>query len=519
MSSRTVVTVHVRSYLFDTLQHSSNHSQGQFQPASTPLHHHLLIWPTPSAPSCCPLYSNSPLFFWLSGTACRLLSHQRPFDIYHLGSYRNSFAPPFIYRTAATLALSGMLPPPVTPVPTPPLFSTLKTFLLWHVSVRHLQEERSSDRFPRRFPVFSALTPISISAATSEPAPAPLGHQSSANASIGLMPLVLPRLPLLLQQGFHRLTPCHLLPPWLASSPPYPTAQTAGGSQDSAPQAHTYTLFLNSQATNRRRVCGSGDTDDTISFPSILEDTVVLLSASPNLSRLLDADSGQHCTLLDTGQRLHLHNSSTTRAQQRTAAQHHRRCRQPRDGKFSQLQPLGQQQQQQRCHQLVSSTSDSTQAHRAPESAPQDHNHPLSLNSRGDDIAHDSSSKAHSEAASLGKLSMRKTNTPSVRSSEPENGTNAATNGSSFVHLLVHFECISLRPDVVKEACFRLGLLGLGEWQDAYSLQATEAYVPFHRVVLGILCVCSQTSGWTITHFLTRLGNAFFCLPRPEPQY
>ena len=65
-----------------------------------------------------------------------------------------------------------------------------------------------------------------------------------------------------------------------------------------------------------------------------------------------------------------------------------------------------------------------------------------------------------------------------------------------IVHLPVRFGRISLRPDAVKEARFRLELLGLGEWQDADSLQATEAHAPFRLVVLG----CMLANKWLDDH-------------------
>src|SRR6266852_2232916 len=42
---------------------------GVIPSSSTPLHHRHLTWPTLSAPSCYPLYSSPPLFFWVSGTS------------------------------------------------------------------------------------------------------------------------------------------------------------------------------------------------------------------------------------------------------------------------------------------------------------------------------------------------------------------------------------------------------------------------------------------------------------------
>ena len=64
-----------------------------------------------------------------------------------------------------------------------------------------------------------------------------------------------------------------------------------------------------------------------------------------------------------------------------------------------------------------------------------------------------------------------------------------------IVHLPVRFGRISLRPDAVKEARFRLEFLGLSEWQDA-GLQATEAHAPFRLVVLG----CMLANKWLDDH-------------------
>ena len=65
--------------------------------------------------------------------------------------------------------------------------------------------------------------------------------------------------------------------------------------------------------SEEQRVCGSGDTDEAAACPSSLEDAAALLSAFPDIPKPLDADSGQRRVLLDTGQRLHSANSSTTR--------------------------------------------------------------------------------------------------------------------------------------------------------------------------------------------------------------
>lgn len=74
------------------------------------------------------------------------------------------------------------------------------------------------------------------------------------------------------------------------------TANEAGGTDATAlkgftrigpdpwlrPQAH--------QATSKRRICSSGDTDDAAPCPSSLADTAALLSAFPDIPELLDAD-------------------------------------------------------------------------------------------------------------------------------------------------------------------------------------------------------------------------------------
>ena len=70
--------------------------------------------------------------------SCRLPSHQHSLNFYHFGSHRNGSMPPFSSQTAATLAHSEMPLLPVALVPAPPLLSTLKRFLLRHISVGHL---------------------------------------------------------------------------------------------------------------------------------------------------------------------------------------------------------------------------------------------------------------------------------------------------------------------------------------------------------------------------------------------
>jgi hypothetical protein len=117
------------------------------------------------------------------------------------------------------------------------------------------------------------------------------------------------RLPLLLQRGFHLFTSCRLLPPWPALPPPFPTLQAAQKAPVSAPQAHIHPLFLNSRAITKQRV---GDTDGAAPFPSFFEGTAAFPSAFPDIPELQDADSGQRRALLDTGQRCHLANSSTS---------------------------------------------------------------------------------------------------------------------------------------------------------------------------------------------------------------
>jgi len=65
-----------------------------------------------------------------------------------------------------------------------------------------------------------------------------------------------------------------------------------------------------------------------------------------------------------------------------------------------------------------------------------------------------------------------------------------------IVHLPVRFGRISLKPDAVKEARFRLELFGLTEWQDSGSLQAAEAHAPFRLVLLG----CMLANKWLDDH-------------------
>jgi hypothetical protein len=65
-----------------------------------------------------------------------------------------------------------------------------------------------------------------------------------------------------------------------------------------------------------------------------------------------------------------------------------------------------------------------------------------------------------------------------------------------IVRLPVRFGRISLRPDAVKEARFRMELFGLSEWQDSGSLQATEAHAPFRLVLLG----CMLANKWLDDH-------------------
>ncbi len=63
--------VHIPSILPTTLTSFT----GPIPPTSTPLHRHLLTWPTLSAPFCFLPYSSLPLFFWVSGTSfiCRFV--------------------------------------------------------------------------------------------------------------------------------------------------------------------------------------------------------------------------------------------------------------------------------------------------------------------------------------------------------------------------------------------------------------------------------------------------------------
>ena len=65
--------------------------------------------------------------------------------------------------------------------------------------------------------------------------------------------------------------------------------------------------------SEEQRVCGSGDADEAATCPSSLEDAAALLSTFPDIPEPLDADSGQRRVLFDTGQRVHLANSSTMR--------------------------------------------------------------------------------------------------------------------------------------------------------------------------------------------------------------
>ncbi|KAH9960477.1 hypothetical protein BC827DRAFT_1155799 [Russula dissimulans] len=65
-----------------------------------------------------------------------------------------------------------------------------------------------------------------------------------------------------------------------------------------------------------------------------------------------------------------------------------------------------------------------------------------------------------------------------------------------IVHLPVRFGRIPLRTDAVKEARFRLELLGHGEWRDSSSVQATEAHAPFRLVLLG----CMLANKWLDDH-------------------
>jgi hypothetical protein len=74
-----------------------------------------------------------------------------------------------------------------------------------------------------------------------------------------------------------------------------------------------------------------------------------------------------------------------------------------------------------------------------------------------------------------------------------------------IVRLPVRFGRVSLRPDAVKEVRFRLELLGLGEWQDSSSVQATEAHVPFRLVLLG----CMLANKWLDDH---TFSNKTWCV-------
>jgi len=65
-----------------------------------------------------------------------------------------------------------------------------------------------------------------------------------------------------------------------------------------------------------------------------------------------------------------------------------------------------------------------------------------------------------------------------------------------IVHLPVRFGHTPLRADEVKEARFRLELLGHGEWRDSSSVQATETHAPFRLVVLG----CMLANKWLDDH-------------------
>ena len=63
-----------------------------------------------------------------------------------------------------------------------------------------------------------------------------------------------------------------------------------------------------------------------------------------------------------------------------------------------------------------------------------------------------------------------------------------------IVHLPVRFGHISLRPDAVKEAHFRLELFGFNS--ESGSLQAAEAHAPFRLVLLG----CMLANKWLDDH-------------------
>jgi len=65
-----------------------------------------------------------------------------------------------------------------------------------------------------------------------------------------------------------------------------------------------------------------------------------------------------------------------------------------------------------------------------------------------------------------------------------------------IVRLPVRFGGVSLRPDAMKEARFRLELLGLGEWQDPGAAKAAEAHAPFRLVLLG----CMLANKWLDDH-------------------
>jgi hypothetical protein len=80
-----------------------------------------------------------------------------------------------------------------------------------------------------------------------------------------------------------------------------------------------------------------------------------------------------------------------------------------------------------------------------------------------------------------------------------------------IVHLPVRFGRVSLRPDAVNEAHFRLVSVNSRTWVPCNLLK------PMHRFVLSFLGACLRTSGWTIIRFPTRLGKVLLFFRRLAP--